>query len=552
VVKLYSYARFSSDKQKEGDSIHRQLGLAEEFVVLHPQYNLELINRYQDEAVSAKKGRNITVGMLGEFLRDVKSSEVEKGSWLGIEDFDRLSRQNYWDAKAVFEEIMNLGITLVTFGNRKTYDLEGLKRTPYDFMNSLMSMVSANEYIERMRRHSTRVWKSKREAAQQSHTIMSANVPHWIDTIVDEISPSGKAIKQHFELNEEKSAIVRQIISLFLNGQGCQTIARQFNLENVPCLGRNRQGKYWQPGNVRAILSNEALCGRYVHKKRDGKALPTSEIVTVEDYYLPLVTTATYNEIALLLKSNHNAKTRPINMPANPLQGLCHCSECGSLMTRVSQRAYRGRKAYEKLVCIGAKTGKHKYRSIAVDEVIGHLNMLLTFPQAFNPNEHDAMTPLQTKRADYELRATRLTNEMAIMGGSAAIRKALAGIEADMAALDQQIAEEASKAVYSNAQRMNERLIEAREAMGGAVIGPSFADRLKGVPVGLPSDRKALGAEAINGLLRRLFKAIKIDIQQNEIWATWLDGRTSVLTVQRLTTLSKHSEKVMPSYGRRS
>jgi hypothetical protein len=121
-----------------------------------------------------------------------------------------------------------------------------------------------------------------------------------------------------------------------------------------------------------------------------------------------------------------------------------------------------------------------------------------------------------------------------------------------MAALDQQIAEEASKAVYSNAQRMNERLIEAREAMGGAVIGPSFADRLKGVPVGLPSDRKALGAEAINGLLRRLFKAIKIDIQQNEIWATWLDGRTSVLTVQRLTTLSKHSEKVMPSYGRRS
>jgi hypothetical protein len=43
--------------------------------------------------------------------------------------------------------------------------------------------------------------------------------------------------------------------------------------------------------------------------------------------------------------------------------------------------------------------------------------------------------------------------------------------------------------------------------------------------------RSSTDAATINGLLRRMFKGIKIDIEANEIWAEWLDGKTSVLTV---------------------
>jgi hypothetical protein len=512
-VKLYSYARFSSDKQKDGTSIERQLGLAEEFVTLHPHLNLQLINRYQDEAISAKKGRNITVGMLGEFLRDVKKGEVEKGSWLGIEDFNRLSRQNYLDAKEVFEEIMRLGITIVTFRDRKTFDWEALRKNPFDFMMALMQMVAANEYIERMRTHSNRTWKIKLEAAVATKSIMSANVPHWIDAIVDEYSPLGKATKQHFELNEEKSAVVRQIVSMFLNeGAGCQSIARSLNLSNTPCIGRNRQGKHWGQANVRAILNNEGLCGRYVHNKRAGKALPTNEVITIEGYYPPLVTTTTYKEIKLLLKSANRSKSRRLNAhpkPANALQGLCFCSVCNSLMTRVSQRAYRGRKAYEKLVCIGAKSGKHKYRTIEVHTVIGHLNMLLTFPTAFSFNNDNALIRLQDQKSVLEKKIERLVNSMALMGGSDAIRKALAGLETEKADLERKIDDEASKASFANAKRMSERLIETREALKG-----SSTDAL-----------------ALNALFRRLFKSLRIDIEASEISCEWLDGRVSVLCV---------------------
>jgi hypothetical protein len=113
-IKLYSYASFSSDKQKEGDSIHRQLTMAEEYVATHPQYNFELINKYQDDCRSAHHNKHITVGRLGEFLKDVKSGIIPKGSWVGCEAFDRLNRQPYWEAKDVFEELMNAGITVVT------------------------------------------------------------------------------------------------------------------------------------------------------------------------------------------------------------------------------------------------------------------------------------------------------------------------------------------------------------------------------------------------------------------------------------------------------
>ena len=481
-VKLFSYARFSSDKQKEGDSIHRQLTLAEEYVATHPQYNFQLINQYQDDGRSAHHGKHLTVGRLGEFLKDVKDGRIEQGSWLGFEDFDRLNRQNYWDAKAVFEELINAGITVCTFKDGRIFDLQSLRKAPFEFFTALMSMVGASEYTAKMSFRSTENWKAKRELAVTTGKIMSANVPAWIDTIVvDEVSPTGRAVKQHFEFNVEKSAIVRQVCDLYLKGVGCQSLARKLNLEKVPCL---RKGKYWGPANVRAILNNQALCGRYVQlvKKKAGET--PVEPVIIESYYPPIVSRAVYKEIQLLLKSNNNSKLRPDPTLANPLQGLCHCSECGALMTRVSQKPYRGRRAYQKLVCIGAKSGKHKYRTIEVDHVIRHLYGLLTFPQAFNPNANDAMTPLLAKRADIELRIERLTSAIAKVGLSDALQRALRAEETSLATVDKLIETEAQKSVYGDAKRMSELSAEVRQAWKQA----------------------STDASTINGLLRRMFE----------------------------------------------
>jgi len=493
-VKLYSYARFSSNLQKHGDSIHRQLTLAEEFVATHPHLNLQLVNAYQDDGVSGHKGRNVSVGRLGEFLKDVKAGRVEKNSWIGFEDIDRLSRQNYLDAEDVFKQLVNSGITVAIFKTGKYFDRQSLRDSPYEFIGILLSMVSANEYVERMSTRALAVWKSKREAAVATGKIMSANVPAWITTVVDEVSSTGKPIKQHFELNDEKSVIIRKLVSLFMNGLGCQSLATKFNTENVACI---RKGKYWAPANVRAILNNEALCGRYAHKG-----------IVIESYVPPLISRADFDELQQLLKSGNNSKLRKDPTLANALQGVCRCSECNSILTRVSQRAYRGRKAYEKLVCIAAKQGKHKYRAIEVNRVTGALFMLLEFPTAFNPDDHDAMTPLQAKLADIDRKIENVTNAIAKVGLSDALQRSLKTLEGERASVVKLIEDEASKAVYGNAKRIAERTVEARAALKGKT-----------------------DASGVNASLRRLFKSVKIDIEAGEIFAEWLDGRVSTLTV---------------------
>src|ERR1039457_7172226 len=88
----YSYQRFSSIKQKKGDSTTRQTGAAELFA---KQFNLELRQTFSDDGVSGFKGKNFSnESALSAFLKLVDSGEIEKGSCLIVENMDRLSRQS--------------------------------------------------------------------------------------------------------------------------------------------------------------------------------------------------------------------------------------------------------------------------------------------------------------------------------------------------------------------------------------------------------------------------------------------------------------------------
>ena len=42
---------------------------------------------------------------------------------------------------------------------------------------------------------------------------------------------------------------------------------------------------------------------------------------------------------------------------------------------------------------------------------------------------------------------------------------------------------------------------------------------------------RSTDATVLNGLLRRLFSSIKVDIENGEVFATWQSGKVSVLTV---------------------
>jgi len=110
--RAYIYARTSSKKQQGEDrqSIDSQIALAKQFLVNHPEYEL------QDtiiDAASAYRGSHLDAG-LGEFLKKAERGEQE-GDLLIVVYTDRLTRLPIDDAFALLKRLavckVNLAIT---------------------------------------------------------------------------------------------------------------------------------------------------------------------------------------------------------------------------------------------------------------------------------------------------------------------------------------------------------------------------------------------------------------------------------------------------------
>jgi DNA invertase Pin-like site-specific DNA recombinase len=119
----YSYTRFSSSAQAEGDSYRRQIERAQKFCDDHK--NLELNEtRFEDLGVSGWTGENIEKGALGDFIAAVKAGKIPKGSCLLVENWDRFSRLKPMEAYNKVGEIINAGVDVVTLEDGKFHTAE--------------------------------------------------------------------------------------------------------------------------------------------------------------------------------------------------------------------------------------------------------------------------------------------------------------------------------------------------------------------------------------------------------------------------------------------
>ena len=80
-IKCYSYIRFSSEKQSQGDSLRRQLELSEKYAKENNLILDEDLNM-MDLGLSAYKGDHISKGALGNFITLIQKGKIEKGSIL--------------------------------------------------------------------------------------------------------------------------------------------------------------------------------------------------------------------------------------------------------------------------------------------------------------------------------------------------------------------------------------------------------------------------------------------------------------------------------------
>ena len=127
---VFSYARWSSDGQSDGDSSRRQDETARQWCV---RQGLELTSSEQDAGVSAWKGKNRREGSgLSRLLKVLKP-----GDYLLVEDIDRLSREDWLTAMDFVRDIVATGATLVTLNNGNPLIMHAPKPLMWQFILEL-------------------------------------------------------------------------------------------------------------------------------------------------------------------------------------------------------------------------------------------------------------------------------------------------------------------------------------------------------------------------------------------------------------------------------
>jgi DNA invertase Pin-like site-specific DNA recombinase len=283
--KAILYVRFSSDKQKDGDSRKRQLDAGRAYCARH---GFSLEKTLIDEGKSAFTGEHLSVGELGKFLLEADNGLYSGYAFL-IEEVDRLSRMGVLSTFELLARLLTGGISVHEINTGAVLrELDDLDSTDKGILTTVRSILAKDT----SRKTSVRVRAaraSEREQARATGLAVTAKVPAWIRA---ERGKKPVLIPEH-------AATVHRIFALAGNGLGCKRIVRKLEEESRKPFGANTA---WSPEYVQKILRNRAAIGEHqphrIEKQkrpdRQGKVrevkvrVPVGEPIL--DYYPAVVT----------------------------------------------------------------------------------------------------------------------------------------------------------------------------------------------------------------------------------------------------------------------
>lgn len=369
---VFSYLRFSSKKQEQGDSVRRQRALADEYAA---RRGWVIDSRtFEDLGVSAWKGDNVQNGALGAFLTGVREGKIPSDCVLLVEALDRISRAEPLDALEVFLGIINSGVTLITINDAQEYSRASVKGDWTKLIISIAKMAEANTASANKSIRVKKAWENKRKGDEK----LTAMAPPWLKLSAD---------RRTWDIVKEQADKVVYIFKLANEGLGAPTIARRLNAEGIKALvGSSREavvnGKKiqdtntnWSSGTVSHVLSNLAVIGTYVPKKAAG--------VPIEGYYgAPIVEPKIFWDVQNAKKARRWKGRVHEHVVSNLFTGLCYCAGCGARMKFVSSTKpnyyLHCTNSYSGVKC---SSGRFPYRSIRYEglerEVLLELVLIL-------------------------------------------------------------------------------------------------------------------------------------------------------------------------------
>ncbi|WP_042141317.1 recombinase family protein [Pseudomonas parafulva] len=280
----FSYVRFSSLKQRHGDSLKRQQGMVARWLLTHPEYKLSEAS-YQDLGKSGYSGEHLD-NAFGRLLAAVENGTIPKGSAVLIEQIDRAGRMEPMEMLPLLSRIVNSGVDLVTLDDGIVYDRASLNS------NHLFLLVAkvqqAHQYSDSLSRRLKAAYQTKRDRAAAGEGA-TRRMPLWIR--------DGK-------LRDDIAPFVAQVFEDFAAGIGERRILGRLK-------GQHPDFETISPSTFRRWLRNPVAVGRWND---------------IEDVWPAVISKELWFRVQKRLNDNHTPR---LAASKYLLSGLVKCARCG-------------------------------------------------------------------------------------------------------------------------------------------------------------------------------------------------------------------------------
>ena len=200
---------------------------------------------------------------------------------------------------------------------------------------------------------------------------------------IGSFAPYGYSIdpadKHHLIIDPETAPVVRQIFSMYQEGEGYRKIVQTLNEQGIlsPSAYKRKNGSHyvntnadagnakglWTQSTIAAILSNEMYTGTLVqgkshhisYKNKKRKKVSADEWIRIPDAHEPIIDAETWERA--LERRNSRARVGKRSQELFPLSGKVKCAVCGRPMKRNVYYNKSKTIRYYGLQCATYKTG---------------------------------------------------------------------------------------------------------------------------------------------------------------------------------------------------
>jgi DNA invertase Pin-like site-specific DNA recombinase len=305
--RVYSYMRWSTDRQSDGSTEDRQR-LAQEAFCRH--YGFTLVEEITDPGVTSFRGKNAHEGQLRKVIDRAKAGDIPKDSILLFENIDRMSRMGLSDALDLFLEIRRAGLQI---GIADKFQL--FKSGPLDMSGLLpviVEMDRANKESERKSTFSRKGW-AKSHVKMEAGVVVTDKVAQWL-TI------KGEDDDRKFVVVDDIADQIRAMFQLALQygvAETCRRVNEQF-------------GSAWKVHQLQYLLKNRRLIGEHTITNFDekaGKNLPSDRVLS--GYYPLVIQPNLFAEVQAVVSKRRPFAGRQAASNLNIYRNLVFCAGCG-------------------------------------------------------------------------------------------------------------------------------------------------------------------------------------------------------------------------------